>query len=53
MFQIACVSPAISNGSESMNTLRYANRAKKIKTKPVVKMVRAACVGTVRFTNSY
>ena len=38
--QIACVSPARSNLSETVNTLRYAARAKKIKTKPVVVMVR-------------
>jgi hypothetical protein len=37
--QIACVSPARSNLSESSNTLRYAARAKRIKTKPVVVMV--------------
>ena len=36
---IACVSPARSNLSETTNTLRYAARAKKIKTKPVVVMV--------------
>jgi len=35
---IACVSPARSNLSESSNTLRYAARAKRIKTKPVVVM---------------
>uniref|UniRef100_A0A7S3VBP7 Kinesin motor domain-containing protein n=1 Tax=Chaetoceros debilis TaxID=122233 RepID=A0A7S3VBP7_9STRA len=28
---IACISPSISNASESINTLRYANRAKNIK----------------------
>ncbi len=39
-FQIACVSPSSLNSGESLNTLRYANRAKRIKTKPVVKMVR-------------
>ena len=38
--QIACISPAKSNQSESSNTLRYAARAKKIKTKPIVVMVR-------------
>ena len=37
--QIACVSPAKSNYSESSNTLRYAARAKRIKTKPIVVMV--------------
>ncbi|CAB4063880.1 KIF12 [Lepeophtheirus salmonis] len=36
--QIACVSPAKSNLSETSNTLRYAARAKKIKTKPVIVM---------------
>ena len=33
------MSPARSNLSESSNTLRYAARAKRIKTKPVVVMV--------------
>ncbi|CAL8082496.1 unnamed protein product [Orchesella dallaii] len=35
---IACISPAKSNMSETLNTLRYAARAKRIKTKPVVVM---------------
>ncbi|KAJ8922226.1 hypothetical protein NQ315_004163 [Exocentrus adspersus] len=35
---IACISPARSNISETLNTLRYAARAKKIRTKPVVLM---------------
>ncbi|XP_024081680.1 chromosome-associated kinesin KIF4-like isoform X1 [Cimex lectularius] len=33
---IACVSPADYNQDESVSTLRYADRAKKIKNKPVV-----------------
>ncbi len=33
---IACVSPADVNLEESLNTLRYANRARNIKNKPVV-----------------
>ncbi|KAL7977745.1 hypothetical protein Chor_009694, partial [Crotalus horridus] len=33
---IACVSPADSNLEESLNTLRYADRARKIKNKPIV-----------------
>ncbi|XP_059614251.1 chromosome-associated kinesin KIF4A [Phlebotomus argentipes] len=33
---IACVSPADYNLEETVSTLRYANRAKKIKNKPVV-----------------
>lgn len=33
---IACVSPADVNLDESVNTLRYANRARNIKNKPVV-----------------
>ncbi|KAF5286698.1 hypothetical protein FQA39_LY16181 [Lamprigera yunnana] len=35
---IACISPALSNLSETINTLRYAARAKRIRTKPVVLM---------------
>ncbi|KAK0054118.1 kinesin-like protein KIF12, partial [Biomphalaria pfeifferi] len=35
---IACITPASSNVTETMNTLRYASRAKKIKTKPTIKM---------------
>ncbi|KAL0605275.1 Chromosome-associated kinesin KIF4A [Plecturocebus cupreus] len=33
---IACVSPADSNLEETLNTLRYADRARKIKNKPIV-----------------
>ena len=33
---IACASPADSNMEESLNTLRYADRARKIKNKPIV-----------------
>ncbi|KAF2343240.1 Kinesin motor domain [Trinorchestia longiramus] len=36
---IACVSPARSNISETINTLRYAARAKRIRTKPIIIMV--------------
>lgn len=39
MRKIACVSPARSNLSETLNTLRYAARAKHIRNKPVVVMV--------------
>ncbi|XP_014680350.1 PREDICTED: osmotic avoidance abnormal protein 3-like, partial [Priapulus caudatus] len=35
---IGCVSPSSHNSAETRNTLRYANRAKKIRSKPVVKM---------------
>jgi len=35
---IACVSPSGSNTDESLNTLRYANRAKNIQNKAVVNM---------------
>ncbi|KAH6944554.1 hypothetical protein HPB50_003869 [Hyalomma asiaticum] len=34
---IACVSPADSNFEETLNTLQYADRARKIENKPVVK----------------
>ena len=33
---IACVSPADSNIDETISTLRYADRARKIKNKPIV-----------------
>ncbi|XP_055957689.1 kinesin-like protein KIF12 [Patella vulgata] len=35
---IACITPSSHNAAETLNTLRYASRAKKIKTKPIVKM---------------
>ena len=35
---IACVSPADSNMEETINTLRYADRARKIKNKPIVNL---------------
>ena len=33
---IACVSPADTNVDETLSTLRYADRARKIKNKPVI-----------------
>ncbi|XP_030836466.1 chromosome-associated kinesin KIF4 [Strongylocentrotus purpuratus] len=33
---IACISPADSNMEETLNTLRYADRARRIKNKPIV-----------------
>nr|XP_033800607.1 chromosome-associated kinesin KIF4A isoform X2 [Geotrypetes seraphini]XP_033800608.1 chromosome-associated kinesin KIF4A isoform X2 [Geotrypetes seraphini] len=33
---IACISPADSNMEETLNTLRYADRARKIKNKPII-----------------
>eukprot|EP00250_Pteridium_aquilinum_P009656 c18833_g1_i1 orf=575-3943(-) len=33
---IACISPADSNAEESLNTLKYANRARNIQNKPIV-----------------
>ncbi|XP_042881308.1 chromosome-associated kinesin KIF4-like isoform X2 [Penaeus japonicus] len=33
---LACVSPADSNMEETLSTLRYADRARKIKNKPVI-----------------
>lgn len=35
---IACISPAKSNICETLNTLRYAARAKRIRTKPIIVM---------------
>eukprot|EP01083_Nonionella_stella_P064027 166520_1 len=33
---IACISPAADNFDESLNSLKYANRARNIKNKPVI-----------------
>ena len=33
---VACVSPAESNFEESLNSLKYASRARRIKNKPIV-----------------
>ena len=33
---IACISPADVNADETVNTLKYANRAKNIKNKPII-----------------
>ncbi len=33
---IACISPAEDNFEETLNTLKYASRARNIKNKPVV-----------------
>ncbi|EPZ35610.1 kinesin-domain-containing protein [Rozella allomycis CSF55] len=35
---IACISPSSYNLNESLKTLRYANRAKNIRNKPVIQM---------------
>lgn len=35
---VACISPAVLNLTETVKTLRYAQRAKKIKNKPVVNL---------------
>ncbi|RHY30094.1 hypothetical protein DYB32_004629 [Aphanomyces invadans] len=39
---IACVSPVAANFDETLNTLKYANRAKNIKNRPVVNHVKEA-----------
>ncbi|EFJ26093.1 hypothetical protein SELMODRAFT_172950 [Selaginella moellendorffii] len=39
---IACVSPADSNAEETLNTLKYANRARNIQNKPTVNRDPAA-----------
>ncbi len=40
---IACCSPADSNIDETISTLRYADRARKIKNKPVENKVNIDC----------
>ena len=41
---ICCVSPSVKNYSESLNALRYANRARNIQNKPIVNRDPAAMV---------
>jgi kinesin family protein 4/21/27 len=49
---LACVSPADSNVEETLNTLRYADRARKIKNKPTVNIdPQAAEVTRLRSEN--
>lgn len=36
---LACVSPADTNAEETLNTLKYANRARNIQNKPIVSNV--------------
>lgn len=33
---LACISPADINAEETLNTLKYANRARNIQNKPIV-----------------
>lgn len=35
----ACISPADINAEESLNTLKYANRARNIQNRPVVSLL--------------
>lgn len=39
----ACVSPADVNAEESINTLKYANRARNIQNKPTVSICFLLC----------
>ena len=45
---IACVSPSASNIEESLNTLRYANRAKNIKNNAVLNIHETASTKAIR-----
>lgn len=36
---IACVSPADTNAEETLNTLKYANRARNIQNKAIVSFI--------------
>lgn len=38
-YMIACVSPAESNYDETLNTLKYASRAREIQNKPTINRV--------------
>jgi predicted nucleic acid-binding Zn-ribbon protein len=45
---IACVSPADTNHEETLSTLRYAERAKKIKNKPIINAVNESSALTIQ-----
>lgn len=36
----ACISPADINAEETLNTLKYANRARNIQNKPIVSSLK-------------
>lgn len=38
LFEVACVSPADTNAEETLNTLKYANRARNIQNKAIVSL---------------
>lgn len=51
----ACISPADINAEESLNTLKYANRARNIQNKPIVSLLDHFFMtrfAIVRFTHS-
>jgi kinesin family protein 4/21/27 len=41
-FTAACISPADINAEETLNTLKYANRARNIQNKPIVSLLSLA-----------
>lgn len=41
---LACISPADINAEETLNTLKYANRARNIQNKPVVSFLESASI---------
>jgi len=45
---IACVSPADTNHEETLSTLRYAERAKKIRNKPIINAVNESSALTIQ-----
>ena len=53
----ACVSPADSNAEETLNTLKYANRARNIQNKPTVSysmsMPSLQSVASLSFPGAY
>jgi len=44
IFLSACISPADINAEETLNTLKYANRARNIQNKPVVSICKKSSV---------
>ena len=45
----ACISPADINAEETLNTLKYANRARNIQNKPIVSCYSSTVISLVSF----
>lgn len=49
---VACVSPADTNAEETLNTLKYANRARNIQNKAIVSFLHQSLYFLLLFLKS-